>query len=445
MKTLHLTNAYHATSGGIRTFYRAMLEAAEAEQREMVLVVPGAETGVEQLGRFTRICTIAAPHAPAFDRRYRMILPHRYFPLLGRELVGILARERPTLVEICDKYSLPYFAAMLRKRWHARVPRPVLVGLSCERFDDNMAAYLSRSAAARAFTRWYVRHIYGPPFDYHIANSEYTARELRSALHDRAPDFVRVCPMGVDTDGFGPERRSREMRSRLLTRAGGSEKSVLLLYAGRVSPEKNLALLVDVLRELVRDGSGDYRLIVAGDGPQADWLRGQAAGALAGRILLTGNLDRETLATVYASCDVFVHPNAREPFGIGPLEAMAAGVPVVVPASGGVLEYANPLNAWLAAPAVGPFTRAVRAAAAADPRRLAAARATAQRFRWSRITRRFFATYDELHRSMPDTGLATGSPLISSYSYVISNVDTPNRRSDARETTRVGTRTPRIR
>jgi len=445
MKTLHLTNAYHATSGGIRTFYRALLEAAEAEGREMVLVVPGARSGVEHVGRFGRIWTIEAPPAPAFDRRYRMILPHRYCPVIGRQLVGILERERPHLVEICDKYSLLYLAAMLRRGWHRRVTRPVLVGLSCERFDDNMSAYLSRSAAARAFTRWYIRHIYGPPFDYHIANSEYTAQELRSALHDRPPGFVRVCPMGVDTDGFGPERRSRDMRSRLLVRAGGRENSVLLLYAGRVSPEKNLALLVDVLRELVQDATVDYRLVVAGDGPHAEWLRRQAVGPLDGRILLTGSLDRATLATVYASCDVFVHPNAREPFGIGPLEAMASGVPVVVPASGGVLEYANPLNAWLAAPAVGPFTRGVRAAAAADPHRLAAARATAHRFRWSRITRRFFATYDELHRSMQDTAGPTGSPLISSYSYVISNVDTPNNRSDARETTRVGTRTPRIR
>ena len=62
-------------------------------------------------------------------------------------------------------------------------------------------------------------------------------------------------------------------------------------------------------------------------------------GPLTGRVWLCGNLDRETLATFYASADVFVHPNPREPFGIGPLEAMSSGVPVVMPAAGGVLEY----------------------------------------------------------------------------------------------------------
>ena len=44
------------------------------------------------------------------------------------------------------------------------------------------------------FTHWYLRHIYGPPFDAHIAVSEYAADELRAALSDRPPGFVRVCP-----------------------------------------------------------------------------------------------------------------------------------------------------------------------------------------------------------------------------------------------------------
>jgi hypothetical protein len=126
------------------------------------------------------------PSAPAFDRRYRMILPHAYWPGVGSAVADILERERPSLVEICDKYSLPYLAAMLRKGWHPRVPRPVLIGLSCERFDDNMSAYLSRSRHAAAFTRWYIRNLYGPPFDAHVAVSEYAARELRDALDNRS-------------------------------------------------------------------------------------------------------------------------------------------------------------------------------------------------------------------------------------------------------------------
>ena len=280
-----------------------------------------------------------APQAPAFDRRYRV---SRRTPT-GRASVATSSESSSTSgrtwSKYADKYTLPYLAAMLRKGWHPRVPRPVLVGLSCERFDDNMRAYVSGATAPRAFTRWYIRHIYGPPFDAHIAVSHYMADELRSALHDCPEGFVRVCGMGVDVSVFGPGRRSAGLRARLLRQAGGDERSVLLLYAGRLSPEKNVLLLVETLGELARDAAVDYRLVVAGEGPCAGQLRAQAARLPGGRLHVAGPVDRETLAAWYASADVFVHPNPHEPFGIGPLEAMASGVPVVAPASGGVIEY----------------------------------------------------------------------------------------------------------
>jgi alpha-1,6-mannosyltransferase len=396
LTTVHLTNAYHPTSGGIRTFYHALLAAANREQRRVVLIVPGERTEDIDVGRFGRICVVKAPRAPAFDRRYRMLLPHRFLPLFASRVVDILARERPALVEICDKYSLPYLAAMIRKRWHPRVPRPVLAGLTCERFDDNLAAYLTGHRAGRAFTRWYLRHIYGPPFDVHVAISEYTAVELRAALADRPAGFVRVSPMGVDADRFGPEHASLTLRAELLRQSGGTPASVLLFYAGRLSPEKNIELLVSALRELTLGNRGDFRLAIAGDGPLSDWIRAQQHGLLQGRIHLLGNLDADALARHYASCDVFVHPNPREPFGIGPLEAMASGVPVVLPAAGGVLEYATLSNAWLADHRPTAYAAAIRAAAHGDPHRVASARDTALRFTWADATRRYFALYEEL-------------------------------------------------
>jgi glycosyltransferase involved in cell wall biosynthesis len=396
--TVHLTNAYHPSSGGIRTFYHALLEGANREQRRVVLIVPGERTETLEIGRFGRIYVLAAPPAPAFDRRYRMLLPHRYFP--GTRLVEILVREQPDLVEICDKYSLPYLAAMLRKAWHPRVRRPALVGLTCERLDDNLAAFLSGHRVGRAYARWYMRNIYGPPFDAHIAISAYTADELHDALPDRPAGFIRVCAMGVNVDRFGPHHQDAALRAALLARAGGTPESVLLFYAGRLSPEKNVGLLVSTLHELASSGREDFRLAIAGDGPLAGWLRAKASD-MGHRILLLGNLDAGALAAHYASCDVFVHPNPREPFGIGPLEAMASGVPVVVPAVGGVLEYATDANTWRAEPRATAFAAAVRAAAHGDPRRLAAAHATARQFRWEDATRRYFALYDELTALSP--------------------------------------------
>lgn len=402
IKTLHVTNAYHATSGGIRTFYRALLARANEERRPFRLVVPGESNGVEDVGPCARIYTVAARSSPIFDSRYRLMLPSSY---LAREgpLRRILEDEQPDLVEICDKYSLFYLAALLRRGWLKNVKRPTLVGLSCERMDDNVSAYVAGGRASRAFSRAYVRHLYGPPFDAHVANSEYTAGELRRSLSDRPPDFIQVCPMGVEFRAFGPVHRDRQLRRRLLAQAGGTPDSVLLLYAGRLSPEKNVGLLMDMLEHLQRPtawDARDYRLVLAGDGPMAEGLLRAASHRTGDRVLWVGAIrDRAELAAYYASADAFVHPNPREPFGIGPLEAMASRVPVVLPSAGGVLSYANPTNAWLAEPNGESFAHAVRSLLTKPSEsRLAAATETARQLDWSLVASRFFKLYEAIHR-----------------------------------------------
>lgn len=407
VKTFHVTNAYHPTSGGIRTFYRALLAAANDRGRLMRLVVPGAEDDVEEVGRFGRVYYLRARPAPAFDRRYRLMLPDTYLPPSRAPIVKLLEAEQPDLVEICDKYALFYLAALLRKTWMPRVARPTLVGLSCERMDDNVSAYLDGGPLIRRLTRAYIRHLYGPPFDYHVANSDYTADELRTSLWDRGPDFIHVCPMGVDADRFGPSHRDPLLRHSLLERAGGGPDSVLLFYAGRVSPEKNVGLLVDALACLTRPmpigqtPARDYRLVIAGDGPLSESLAEDAARRAPGRLLRLGPVEgRELLARYYASADVFVHPNPREPFGIAPLEAMASGLPVVLPSAGGVLSYATRENAWLAAPDGESFALQIRCAVEQPCHaRIATARDTALAHRWDAVADRFFALYDRL-----DTG-----------------------------------------
>lgn len=405
IKTLHLTNAYHPTSGGIRTFYRAMLARANEERRHMRLVVPAERDGVEEVGEFGRVYCVAAPPAPAFDRRYRILYPTQYLRASTR-LRAILQEEQADLVEVCDKYSLIYLAALLRKGLASGIKRPVLVALTCERMDDNVAAYVGSSALGRAFTRAYLRHLYGPAFDTHIAVSEYTADELRRSLWDRSPDFIRISTMGVESTAFGPVHRDPAFRRELLEQAGGTRESCLLLYAGRLSPEKNPRLLIETLdilsrpRRAGRLGDRDYRLVLAGDGPSVASLLDGAHPLLRKRVHWVGAIrDRAALARLYASADLFVHPNPREPFGIGPLEAMASRVPVVLPSAGGVLSYATPQNAWLAAPDPRSFALAIRTAAAVpDPLKIANAFETARAFDWSRVTARFFKLYDEIHR-----------------------------------------------
>lgn len=161
MKTLHLTNAWHAASGGIRTFYRALFETADREGHRMRLVVPSDVTRTEPIGRNGLIYHVSAPPSP-LDGNYRILCPHRYlFP--GTALQKIINHEQPDLVEVSEKYTLHYLAGLLRT---GRLPgvrvHPVVIGVSHERMDENMAAYLSASAAASYFCGCYMKFIYLP-------------------------------------------------------------------------------------------------------------------------------------------------------------------------------------------------------------------------------------------------------------------------------------------
>ena len=212
-------------------------------------------------------------------------------------------------------------------------------------------------------------------------------------------DRIFVCPRGVDTATFTPDHKSIEMRQRLLELAAVPDNSVLLLYAGRISPEKNVGLLLETMRILAQDAT-DFRLLIAGDGPKSDWLQAQTDKFIPGKIIQLGHLPKDELASYYANADVFVHPNPKEPFGIAPLEAMASGVPTVAPNGGGILSYATGENAWLVEPTAEKFAEAIREVVAepeSTAEKVRRALKTARANTREASTDNLLATYDRIY------------------------------------------------
>ena len=377
----------------------------------MRLVVPGVETRVEKAGDFGLIYHVAAPLAP-LDRNYRMIYPHRFlFPRTA--IQRILNEEQPDLLEIGEKYTLPYLGGLVRT---GRLPgvrvRPVVIGSSHERIDEDVAAWLSGGPAAKSFCRWYMKSIYFPMFDHHVTFSAHTAEELVEASRGhKVRRGIWVSPMGVDCEQFGPERRSAAGRAELLRKLGAGEHAAILLYAGRLSPEKNVMLLVDMMARL---DPRDFRLCIAGTGPLAEQIASEAARRGIGGITCLGHIgDRAALADLYANADIFVHPNPREPFGIAPLEAMASGLAVMAPDSGGVTSYANEENACLLNPDADSFASAatfIRANPHVRAKKIRAARETAEQYRWTKVTGRLLNLYQEIIEITRDKRRSAATP-----------------------------------
>jgi glycosyltransferase involved in cell wall biosynthesis len=422
IKSVHITNYYHKNSGGISTSFNNLMAAAERHRRYVRLIVPGETETIEEVNEFAKIYYVPARQSPIFDKRYRVMMPWDYMP--GDSIIRrILLAEMPEMVEVTDKYTLSMLGAMVRIGKFKQIGRPMLVHFSCERMDDNISSFLTGGK----FGKWFARRIMGnynfPLFDFHIANSPYTAQEFyesveKSANPNRSDWFfnwcwrvfkaarvpfqerIAVCPRGVNAAQFSPERKSEKVKREMRERANIPENSVVLLYAGRISPEKNIELLPEFMQLLAKNVDKDYRLLVAGAGPQADWLREETDRKIPGKIIQLGHLDKETLSNYYANADVFVHPNPREPFGIAPLEAMASGTPTLAPNAGGLLSYATNENAWLVAPTAEAFAAAVREIVADETlrnrkveRAFEAVRANTREI----STDRLLATYDRMY------------------------------------------------
>ena len=148
---------------------------------------------------------------------------------------------------------------------------------------------------------------------------------MQEELARRGIPGVKLWPPAVDADLFHPAARSAGMRAML---SGGRPDRKLLVTVSRLAPEKNIAFLADVLREIP-----DACLAVIGDGPHRAELERRFAGLSANFV---GYLKGEHLAAAYASADAFVYASETETMGNVVLEAMACGCPVVAPRAGGI-------------------------------------------------------------------------------------------------------------
>jgi phosphatidylinositol alpha 1,6-mannosyltransferase len=148
------------------------------------------------------------------------------------------------------------------------------------------------------------------------------------------PNSVELPIYGLDFSGFSPSQRDRDSLKQWLTPAQLNHK--ILLFVGRLACEKRVDLLIQAYAHL-KPSHPNLSLMIAGDGPALPTLRQQAQTIA--DITFTGFVQGETKATLLASADLYCSPAPHETFGRTPLEAMAAGVPVVTVNSGGVADY----------------------------------------------------------------------------------------------------------
>lgn len=249
-----------------------------------------------------------------------------------------------------------------------------------------------------------------------ICCSDYMEAELAGQFQ-LPPDKIRVIPNGIDprdvaaaagpAAGLGVETAVPVGLARDRFAQPGED---VILFVGRLVREKGVDTLLDAFPAIL-DRRPATALVIAGTGPNEDSLRRRAGEmGLGGRVHFTGYLDDRSRNLLLHWASAAVVPSYYEPFGLTALEAMAAGVPVVVSDTGGLGETVVHGETGLKVPPANPGALASAVLALLDDpvlaRRLAgAARAEAlDRYSWSDVAARTEAVYDEVVRAARESG-----------------------------------------
>jgi hypothetical protein len=201
--------------------------------------------------------------------------------------------------------------------------------------DDIFLDSLSVSHRAQAIER--MRRLVGSAKGF-ICHSQAYAQSMQSLLG--IPESkMHVVPLGVATEDFIDPAASRSEHRK-------DDALIRLGYLARMAPEKGLHLLVDAFIELRRNGKfSNVRLSMAGwMGPQhaGYWKEQQAKlhrAGLDGQWSYAGTVNRAEKVAFLESLDLFCVPTTyADPKGIFLLEAVASGLPYVMPEHGAFPE-----------------------------------------------------------------------------------------------------------
>ncbi len=198
---------------------------------------------------------------------------------------------------------------------------------------------------------------------------------------------VEILPTPVDLDQFGT--RPRPPMSNPLR--------VRLIYVGRVAKEKNLEFLLRAFKQAAaQDDRLELRIV--GGGPSLEDLKKYAARLkIAHRVHFTGMVPFAQVVDELHDADLFVFSSTTETQGLVVLEAMAAGLPLVLVSSDALLYFVNPGSDCVVTPEKEEAMAAAILSLVRDPERVRAmgqaARRNAERYSVPSLTQRLLEVY----------------------------------------------------
>jgi glycosyltransferase involved in cell wall biosynthesis len=342
VRLVDITSFFPTSCGGIKRYYCEKARVLPRRGIDCHFVAPGPALGEEAFGDGT-LHLLPGPRVP-FSPEYRLFLPDGN---LGR----LLRRLQPDVIEIGSHYFLPDMVLRALAPLGAR--RPALAGFFHTDFPRQLVEPFARrllpagiDRAAVTMAWWFARHQFSR-YDATLVAS----REIAEWLRGLGISGVRWVGLGVDVDVFHPAQKPSPSPS--------LPGPPTVSYVGRLSPEKELDLLLASWDEVHAHTGARLRLVGAGPS-RASFERFAASRP---SVSVEPYLDQpRDVAAVLAASDVVVLTSGTETFSLATAEALACGTPVVGPARGAVGEMVVASGGGLAftagsAPALGHALR----------------------------------------------------------------------------------------
>lgn len=331
MRIVDVCEFYSPTGGGVRSYVDRKMRLLAELGHELIVLAPGEEDRTEFREGGGMIRWVKAPPLP-FDANYRMFWD-------AAPIHAELDRLAPDIVEA----SSPWRPAWIVGRWQGTAAKVFFlhsdpVTSYPQRWFGRMASRERIDAAFDWFNAYLRRAL--PLFDSLVV----CGASLERRFAERRVGPARCIALGIDRAAFSPQHRDEQVRSRLLAQCGLPDDATLLLGIGRHHPEKRWGLVIDAVQAAA--ARTPLGLILIGKGPASSALRKQI-GANPHIRLFEPIYDRPQLATLLASADALIHGCEGETFGLVGSEALASGLPLIVPDEGGCADIALPAYAEL--------------------------------------------------------------------------------------------------
>jgi glycosyltransferase involved in cell wall biosynthesis len=276
----------------------AQLQRAQGHRVLALSLSDGAHGPLAELFQRADVATASVPkRGPSFD------------PTLALRISQYLREVRVDVVHTHNPHALVYGA-----------PAAVLASAPCVHTKHG----INPDSARRKWLRRVASKMVGA----YVAVTPTLAR-VAIVEHECDPTQLHVIPNGIDTSRFRPDL---EARRRVRAQLGIADNAWVVGTVGRLAPEKNQGLLIDAMGPML---DPRRHLVIVGDGPERQHLAERAQATLRPELVhFTG--PRQDIEQLLSAFDVFALTSESEGLPLVLLEAMAAGLPVVSTAVGGV-------------------------------------------------------------------------------------------------------------